>query len=121
MKGRLMTGISSASGHPNTFEMSIETPVTPPSMKWLDSRKPFNPNAAERMTSAMSPMSIAACVWRFMRPRIDGASRGLQRRARARGYGARDVQGAPVLFHTHFVLLSHFRINHRDTETRLIA
>jgi hypothetical protein len=29
--------------------MSMEMPVTPPSMKRLDNRNPFNPRLAERM------------------------------------------------------------------------
>src|SRR5258706_13599034 len=56
MKGRLITGRSSDSDMPVVFATSIEIPVTPPSMKLLDRRKPFSPIAAERTPSAISPV-----------------------------------------------------------------
>jgi hypothetical protein len=42
-----MTKISNARGTPIISAKSIDMPVTPPSMKWLDNKKPFSPNAAE--------------------------------------------------------------------------
>src|SRR4249920_3257896 len=42
------------SGHRVTFASSIDTPVTPPSMKLLESRKPLRPKAAARIPSAIS-------------------------------------------------------------------
>ncbi len=52
--GRLMAGSSAASGSPVTRETSIDTPVTPPSMNPLETRKPLMPMAADRMPAAMS-------------------------------------------------------------------
>jgi hypothetical protein len=46
-KGRLISGIRSASGIPSAWEPSIDMPVTPPSMKWLESKKPSMPIPAE--------------------------------------------------------------------------
>src|ERR1043165_9080068 len=70
MKGRLMSGMKRASGRPVTSERSIEMPVTPPSMKRLESRKPLSPNAAESMPSATSATLTASRVRRFIRRRI---------------------------------------------------
>src|SRR6266850_178655 len=53
MNGRLMTRMRTARGQPKTFDSNIEMPVTPPSMKWLDIKKPFRPKPAENM-----PMTI---------------------------------------------------------------
>ena len=52
--GRLIAGSRTASGTPVALDSSIETPVTPPSMKLLERRKPLIPIAAERMPSAMN-------------------------------------------------------------------
>ena len=52
MNGRLTSGSQTDSGRPVVFASSIETPVTPPSMKLLDSRNPFRPMPADRMPSS---------------------------------------------------------------------
>ena len=46
IKGRLMTTINIGKGIPKRLETSIETPVTPPSMKWVERRKPSKPKVA---------------------------------------------------------------------------
>jgi hypothetical protein len=48
-----MIRIRVASRHPSTFDRSMETPVTPPSMKRLDSKKPLSPMPAEKMPRMM--------------------------------------------------------------------
>jgi len=53
MNGRLMTRISGGKGRSSPFARSIETPVTPPSMKRLDSKKPWMPIPAERTPRVM--------------------------------------------------------------------
>ena len=55
-----MIGIENASGHPSTFASSIDTPVTPPSMKWLDRRKPLRPKPADKMPAMMKAASRIA-------------------------------------------------------------
>ena len=62
MNGRLKTGSQTDSEMPVTFDTSIETPVTPPSMKLLDSRKPCSPMLADRMPSAISTMLSSSGV-----------------------------------------------------------
>src|SRR6476620_4904497 len=52
-----MAGSSTDNGMPVVFASSIEMPVTPPSMKPLDSRKPFSPIAAD-----MTPTAISAAL-----------------------------------------------------------
>src|SRR6188474_1326822 len=54
MNGALTTGSQIASDHGVNFASSIDTPVTPPSMKLLDSRNPFSPIAAEKMPRRIS-------------------------------------------------------------------
>ena len=54
MNGTLTSGSHTDSGSGVTFASSIETPVTPPSMKLLESRKPLRPKAAARIPSAIS-------------------------------------------------------------------
>jgi hypothetical protein len=49
----LIAGSSTGRGAPVTCEASIDTPVTPPSMKWLDNRKPLMPIAAEKIPAAI--------------------------------------------------------------------
>src|SRR4051812_14524473 len=53
MNGKLMTRISAGRGMPSTLARSMETPVTPPSMKRLDSRNPWSPIPAERMPNVI--------------------------------------------------------------------
>jgi hypothetical protein len=48
------------SGQPKMSESNMETPVTPPSMKRLDSRNPFSPRLAERMPSIIRKKLIDA-------------------------------------------------------------
>ena len=64
-----MIGSQSDSGTGVTLASSMDTPVTPPSMKWLDRRNPFSPMPADRMpatTSAARPSSRSIrriCEW----------------------------------------------------------
>jgi hypothetical protein len=44
-----MSTISSGSGIPAVIAASSEMPVTPPSINPLGSKKPFSPNAAEKI------------------------------------------------------------------------
>src|SRR5437667_1508364 len=67
MKGRLTRGSQIASGSRVTLASSIEMPVTPPSMKLLDSRKPFSPMPAERMPSTIRPAFNISRSTRAMR------------------------------------------------------
>ena len=50
--GRFTSGSNSARGSPVVFESSMDTPVTPPSMKLLDSRNPFSPIPADRIPNS---------------------------------------------------------------------
>jgi hypothetical protein len=52
--GALTIGSQTDNGAPVVFASSIDTPVTPPSMKLLDSRNPSSPIAADRMPRTMS-------------------------------------------------------------------
>src|SRR5687768_11071531 len=81
MNGRLKTGSQTDSAVPVTFDTSIETPVTPPSMKLLDSRKPCRPRLAERMPSRISRLFSSSGVARVS----------------ARRSGARIGTEAPIL------------------------
>ncbi len=54
MNGRFTRGRSSARGSPVVFDSNMDTPVTPPSMKLLDSRNPFSPMPADRMPNDRS-------------------------------------------------------------------
>src|SRR5436190_23074996 len=54
MNGRLTTGSHAASGTWVVLLNSIDTPVTPPSMKLLESRKPFSPIPAAAMPATMN-------------------------------------------------------------------
>lgn len=53
MKGRLNTSSSGASCSPLTSDTSMDMPVTPPSIKRLESKKPC-PNAAEKIPRVIS-------------------------------------------------------------------
>ena len=53
MNGRLITTRSAGSGSKVASDTSIETPVTPPSMKWLESRNPFRPMHSEKTPATM--------------------------------------------------------------------
>jgi hypothetical protein len=52
---------------------SIETPVTPPSMKWLDSRKAFRPKAAEITPATMNKAFFNSELGRFIWAASGGA------------------------------------------------
>jgi hypothetical protein len=57
-------------GKPDIAESSIETPVTPPSMKPLDNRKPFKPNAVEKIPKTIRPilkLSLTALFISYLR------------------------------------------------------
>src|SRR3954451_19917176 len=54
MNGTLTSGSHNASGRVVTLASSNETPVTPASMKLLERRNPFKPNAAAPMPAAIS-------------------------------------------------------------------
>ena len=54
MNGRLKIGSQIERATPVSFETSIDTPVTPPSMKLLERRKPCSPIPAETIPSTMS-------------------------------------------------------------------
>ena len=41
-------------GNPVVSANSIDIPVTPPSIKWLESKKPFNPMPADRIPSVIN-------------------------------------------------------------------
>src|SRR5215213_8138725 len=59
IKGALIMRIRTGRENLDSAEMSMETPVTPPSIKWLGSRNPFNPSPAERMpTTRNIPLPI---------------------------------------------------------------
>ena len=60
MNGALMSGSQTDSGIAVVLDKSMETPVTPPSMKLLESRNPFRPIAAERMPAAMKSALTAS-------------------------------------------------------------
>jgi hypothetical protein len=64
--GRLRTRMSQESGRLSTSVRSIETPVTPPSMKRLDRRKPWRPIPAARMPERMYTALTSSLRWRFM-------------------------------------------------------
>src|SRR5215475_6947313 len=55
MNGRLIAGRTNDSGTPVTVCSSIDTPVTPPSMKWLDTRNPLMPKPADSTPAVISP------------------------------------------------------------------
>jgi hypothetical protein len=54
MNGRLMSGSHTESGMLVTLASSMEMPVTPPSMRLLDNRKPCSPMVAHRIPSTIS-------------------------------------------------------------------
>src|SRR4029078_9641993 len=91
-----MTGSHTDSGGGVVSDSSIEMPVTPPSMKWLDSRKPFRPIAAENNPAMIrSVFMIARCIDRirnqsYVSPRSRSAP-ARRRRPRRRGLAAAQV------------------------------
>src|SRR4249920_2528120 len=60
-----MAGSSIDSGTPVVFASSIEMPVTPPSMKPLDTRKPFSPIPADITPTAISAALSDSCASRL--------------------------------------------------------
>src|SRR4029453_3244382 len=64
MNGRLKTGSQTDSVVLVTLETSMETPVTPPSMKLLESRNPCRPIFADRTPSAIRTMLSSSGVVR---------------------------------------------------------
>src|SRR5688572_2834793 len=68
MNGTLTSGSQTANGAPVIFASSIETPVTPPSMKLLESRKPFSPMPADRIPAAISTVLSASRRSCFITP-----------------------------------------------------
>src|SRR5262252_10303115 len=54
MNGAFTSGSHSASGAAVILVSSIDTPVTPPSMKLLESRNPFSPIAAQKIPATIS-------------------------------------------------------------------
>ena len=55
-----MTRMKIDNGHPSRAASSIETPVTPPSMKWLESKNPLSPKLAETMPRHTNTASLIA-------------------------------------------------------------
>ena len=60
-------------GVPVTFDTSMDTPVTPPSMKLLESRNPWIPIPADRIPSRIRTVCRSACEKRFTAPSYDGS------------------------------------------------
>src|SRR5213594_2052523 len=54
MNGRFTSGDNTERDTPVVLASSMQMPVTPPSMKLLDSRNPFSPMPADRIPSVMS-------------------------------------------------------------------
>src|SRR5688572_3087708 len=73
MNGRLTTGSHAASGTTVVLLSSIDTPVTPPSMKLLDSRKPFSPIAAATVPTTMNAAFRSSCSSRFIDSVLGGS------------------------------------------------
>src|SRR5438093_13291261 len=115
-----MAGSSIDSGTPVVFASSIEMPVTPPSMKPLDSRKPFSPIAADMTPTAISAALSdsrtsrlrATVLGRHPSDGVDVAKRRLRLQqffhggVRNRGLG-KPFAGAPI----DFASVSHHRID----------
>src|SRR4051812_26836827 len=86
MNGRLATAIQMEREVPVTLDASIEMPVTPPSMKLLESRKPCRPIPADRMPSTTrnalrnsrrTRFTLSSYATRLCRPFVDArAQRG---------------------------------------------
>jgi hypothetical protein len=62
----LMMRISVHRGKPSNAESNIETPVTPPSMNLLDSRKAFRPKAAEKIPKMIRPIFTVSSTDRLI-------------------------------------------------------
>ena len=62
INGALKTKISTHSGICDMVDVSIETPVTPPSIKRLGNRNAFKPNPAERIPKTMNVMPITSRI-----------------------------------------------------------
>ena len=104
MNGRFTSGSQIASGSGVTIDRSIEMPVTPPSMKWLVRRKPFNPIPAENTPAVMRKMlSASRLIEAIGGPIVSDANAGVRRyrapppgvvavRAGAAGVPARSFQ-----------------------------
>src|SRR5580765_1179131 len=129
-----MAGSNTESGTPVVFASSIEMPVTPPSMKPLDSRKPFSPIPADMTPTAISAALSdswasrlrATVLGRHSFDRIEVAKRrlGLQQffedSVRNRGLGKPSAR-APM----DFTSVSHHRIDivgqRRELPPRVLA
>src|SRR4051794_13451925 len=90
-------------GKPRTSERSIETPVTPPSIKLLDSRNPLSPSPADRMPSTISNVFFAARRKPLIASRI----------VRQRSTGKRVTY---LVMIDSLVECRYIEIHHRDTE-----
>ena len=69
-KGTLMAKIRNDKGKPVMSATNIEIPVTPPSMKWLESRKPFTPIPADKIPTRIM-INCPIAVFSFM-PKDNG-------------------------------------------------
>src|ERR1041385_5551587 len=69
-KGRFITKIKTDSDTLKTSEISIEIPVTPPSINRLERRNPFKPNAAEKIPVMIRPKLNKPRTKRFIEPSI---------------------------------------------------
>jgi hypothetical protein len=45
-----------------TSKMSMETPVAPPSIKWLDNKNPLRPKAADKIPSPIFAESLMMLI-----------------------------------------------------------
>jgi hypothetical protein len=84
MKGRLIIRIRIDSGRWKTADSSIETPVTPPSIKWLDSKKDFSPNAAENTPAMMKSAFFSSELGRLIVEATGSISRGIENVGKAK-------------------------------------
>src|SRR5437899_12670278 len=129
-----MAGSSTDNGTPVIFARSIEMPVTPPSMKPLDSRKPFSPIPADMTPTAISAalsdsrtsLLRATVLGRHPSDGVDVAKRRLRLQqffddgVRDRGLG-KPFARAPI----DFTSVSHHRIDvvrqRSDLTSRVLA
>src|SRR5262245_13116008 len=62
INGRFTIAINKESGNRRTLATSIEIPVIPPSMKWLESKNPLMPKAAEKIARTIRTQLASSLI-----------------------------------------------------------
>jgi hypothetical protein len=75
----LIAKISAEIGMGEISATSIDTPVTPPSIKWLDNRKPLRPKPAARIPNPIDIDSLMTFITFMPKYNLSGAKTGFNK------------------------------------------